>query len=217
MNRLVLTLLLLSIVAVGSASAIDLASVSLGFHLIPALEAPQGERAWDLSLSFGVAVRLTAVDRVDVAAMIDSKPSALGTTLSYTRGVTAGFSAGGGLTVLWPFAGETRLLSPLFEAFAHADVRGNVGTSVAAGAGFSFPLVSVARIDDGGWDVMPLADLPSLALSAKIRLVESGILETRLTFQPVVTDVAALDRPIGRVTDRLLVLPMVSALIDFAP
>lgn len=217
MTRVLLSLLLLSIVVGSSASAIDLASVSLGFHLIPALEAPGGERLWDLSLSFGVGVRLTPVDRVDVSAMIDSKPSALGTTVSYTRSVTSGFSAGGGLTALWPFAGEATLLCPLFEAFAHADVRGDVGTAVAAGAGLSFPLVSVARLDDGNWDAMPLAELPSLALFARIRLVEYGFLDTELTFQPVVTDVGALENPIGRVTDHLLILPMISALVDFAP
>jgi len=64
---------------------------------------------------------------------------------------------------------------------------------------------------------VPLAELPSLAVAADIRLAETGFLKLQMTIQPVITDTTILDHPFGRITDDLLVLPTLSALVRFEP
>ncbi|MEW5826263.1 MAG: hypothetical protein AB1778_05470 [Candidatus Bipolaricaulota bacterium] len=218
MKRALVALILVSVVAI-PAVALRLGSISLGFHLIPAVEAPDGKRPWDLSLSFGFGVFLSAsgVDRLEFLAMIDSKPSALGTTLSYSRSLTPSFATGGGLTVLWPFEGASTLSSPLFEAFARVDARGTLAAGLDVLGGACLPVITVAETEPEHWDVLPLADLPSLNVGADVRLVERGTLRAQLTLQPVFAEVDALDHPIGRVTSHLLVLPMASAFLDYVP
>jgi hypothetical protein len=67
------------------------------------------------------------------------------------------------------------------------------------------------------WAIFPLADLPSIGLAADVRLRENGSLKLQLTLQPVIADTTALIDPFGRVTDDLLILPMLSAFARYVP
>ncbi len=196
--------------------AAGLGPVALGFHLIPAIERSDGHRVWDLSLSLGVTVILDAADSLEFTAIIDSAPTALGTTVTYHRSVTDVVSLGVGATALWPITSEAVVQTPLFESFARASAHGNVVPSLSLEAAASLPFLTVAKAGER-WSIIPLAELPSLALGGDIRLAARGSLMAKLTLQPVITDTTMLNEPFGRVTDDLLILPMFSAFTRYVP
>jgi hypothetical protein len=198
------------------AQAVGLGPIALGFHLIPSVEAQDGRRAWDLSLSLGVTIALDAANSVEFTAIMDSGPTALGTTATYRGELTDHVSLGGGITALWPIADGARLRTPLFESFAHASAHDDVGAGLSAEVSASLPFLTVAKRTDR-WAIFPLADLPSVGLAADVRLSENGSLKLQLTLQPVIADTTALIDPFGRVTDDLLVLPMLSAFTRYVP
>jgi len=199
--------------AVGNAAGFG--PVALGFHLIPAVERQDGHRVWDLSLSLGVTVVLDAADTVEFTAIIDSVPSALGTTVTYRRAVTGNVTLGAGATALWPITDDS-VHTPLFEAFARAGVHGDIAPSLAAESTAALTFLTVAKTDDQ-WSIIPLAELPSLSLSGDVRVAERGSVMVELTLQPVITDTTLLSDPFGRITDDLLVLPMLSAYTRYVP
>jgi hypothetical protein len=205
------------VVALGMvAQAAALGPVALGFHLSPGIEKQDGRRTWDLSLSLGVTVELGVADSVEFTAIIDSGPTALGTTLAYNHDVSDHVTLGAGLTVLWPVAGDATLQTPLFESFARASYIGAVGDSLSAEAAASLPFLTVAKTTER-WSLIPLAELPSVSVAGDVRLATRGSLKLQLTLQPVITDTTVLVDPYGRVTDDLLVLPMFSAFTRYVP
>jgi hypothetical protein len=199
-----------------AAQAVGLGSVALGFHLIPSVEARDGRRAWDLSLSLGIAIALDVANSVEFTGIMDSGPTALGTTVTYRGELTDHVSLGGGITALWPIADGAQLRTPLFESFAYASARDDVGAGLSAEVSASLPFLTVAKRTDR-WAIFPLADLPSIGLAADVHLSENGSLKLQLTLQPVIVDATALINPFGRVTDDLLVLPMLSAFTRYIP
>jgi hypothetical protein len=193
-----------------------LGPVALGFHLIPSIERLDGHRAWDLSLSLGATVTLGAKDSLDLIAIIDSGPTALGTTVTYCYGVTERMRLGVGLTVLWPVTADAVAAAPMFESFARASVQDEIGAGLTARLATTLPFLTVAKTQDR-WSLLPLADLPSVTLGGDIRLAPTGSLVGEMTLQPVITDTTALIDPLGRVTDELLVLPMFSLFTRYIP
>jgi hypothetical protein len=198
------------------AQAAGLGPIALGFHLTPSVETQDGVRAWDFSMSLGVTVALDAANSVEFTGIMDSVPTAFGATVTYRGELTDHVSLGGGLTALWPVADGARLRSPLFESFAHASAHDDVGAGFSAEVSASLPFLTVAKRTDR-WAIFPLAELPSIGLAADIQLNERGSLELRLTLQPVITDTAALIDPFGRLTDDVLILPMLSAFTRYVP
>ncbi len=216
MRRTLLAWAGLVVLAAIPAAALDIGPLAVGFHLTPALEAADGHRTWDLSLSFSATLQLTAGNTLEFLAMVDSKPSTLGTSLTYCHRITSVLTAGGGMTVLWPFSADDRLLKPIIGSFAHGAVRGAMATNVIGEASVSFPLITIVHRYDG-WDVVPLAELPTLTVAAEYRLAESAGLQERITLQPVITDTTQLVHPVGRISDELLVLPMFSTFLRYLP
>ncbi len=196
--------------------AVDFGPFVLGFHLIPEIETKDGRRSWDLSMSFGVTMNVTDADSVELTAIIDSAPSALGATVTYERAITEHVMLGAGLTALWPITREEELRTPLYESFARAGTQTGLGGGITGGISASLPFLTVAYVSDR-WTIIPLADLPSISLTGDIALTELGSLELDLTLQPVITDTTALEEPFGRITDDLLVLPMLSASTKYRP
>jgi hypothetical protein len=198
------------------AQAVGFGPVAFGFHLIPSIEKQDGRRAWDLSLSLGITVTFSSVDSLEFSAITDSGLTALGTTVTYHRDVTDHVGLGAGVTVLWPITSSEELQTPLFESFARASFHDNITTGVSGEISSSLPFLTVANTADG-WSIIPLAELPSLALASDIHLAAHGSLKLQLTLQPVITDTTLLVEPFGRVTDDLLILPMLSAFTRFLP
>lgn len=130
--------------------------------------------------------------------------------------MTSTVALGGGLTALWPITSDTKLQTPLFESFARADAATSFTPGVSGEISASLPVLTLAKTTDH-WAIMPLAELPSLALAGDIALATHGTLKLEVTLQPVVTDTTALVEPFGRVTDDLLILPMFSAYTRFVP
>lgn len=193
-----------------------LGPIALGFHLIPSVEAQDGRRTWDLSMSLGVAVVLDASNSIEFLAIIDSGPTALGTTLTFRNELTDHISLGAGATALWPITDGTQVRTPLFESFARATAHGDAGAGLSVEASASLPFLTVAKRTDR-WALFPLAELPSVGLEADVRLNARGTLGLQLTLQPVLLDMTTLVDPIGRVTDDLLILPMFSAFTKYVP
>jgi hypothetical protein len=198
------------------AQAVGLGPIALGFHLTPSVETRDGRRTWDLSMSLGVTIALGAANSVEFAGIIDSGPTALGTTITYRGELTDHVTLGGGITALWPIADGARLSAPLFESFAHASAHDDFGAGLSAEASASLPFLTVAKRTDR-WAIFPLADLPSIGLAADVRLNDRGSLKLQLTLQPAITDTTALIDPFGRVTDDLLILPMLSVFTRYVP
>jgi len=208
------------IIAVGvlavPAAGAKLGPIYFGIHMIPAVEGGESGRAWDISLSLGMGAEFDGSNRVEIHALTDSHLTSLGATVLYHGRLTERLDAGGGVTVLWPFDEEQRLLRPLVEAFAHASVEPSLGTAVRGDLSVSFPVMTFVRRSDG-WALIPLAELPSLSLGATFDVAVNGAFQAQLTLQPVITDTTLLDRPIGCVTDDLLVLPSLSGYALYAP
>lgn len=195
-------------------SAVQLDSLSLGFHLIPSVERMNGGRLLDLTLSFCATLRLDLENSIDLLAMVDSKPSSLGTSVQFNHQVTDPTNAGLGFTILWPFSGELMLQWPILGTYAHASVRTYFYPEFWGEAAISFSLLTLVNHLDR-WRLLPLSELPTIYLAADIQLVDQVSLQPRGTFQPVITDTTVLENPIGRISDDLLILPMGSIFMRF--
>ena len=195
-------------------SAVQLESLSLGFHLIPSVERAEGSKALDLALSLGATLRLDSENSIDLMVMVDSGPSSLGTSAQFNHRITEPLKAGFGFTVLWPLSEEFKLQWPILGTFAHAVTRTYFYPEFWAEASISFPLLTLANQLDG-WKLLPLSELPTLSLAAGIQLVDHASLQPRVTFQPVIADTTVLRNPIGRISDDLLILPMGSIFLRY--
>jgi len=216
MNKALLVASVALLFAAPIANAVELGAISLGFHLNPALEAQDGQRAWGLSLSLGVDVRVGASSSVELLVVVDSAPSSLGSTLLYRRDLANPFSVGAGLNMFWMFERDQTLVRSVISSFAHATARTALFSDFAGEAGLSFPLIAFAR-QMTGWEILPLAELPAVHLAAEWRGFGDSALQGRLTLQPVIIDTTQFEDPIGRLTDDLLVLPTYSAFLRFVP
>jgi len=196
--------------------AVELESISLGFHLNPALEAVDGHRTWGLSLSLGASARIGSESSFEMLVLVDSGPSSLGATFVYRRDLTDPFTVGAGLNMLWMFASEDTLLRSVFGSFAHASARTDLGPDFGAEAGLSFPLITFARGLDS-WEILPLAELPTLHVAGMWDGISGSEMEGRVTLQPVIIDTTRFERPIGRLNDNLLVLPTYTAFLRYVP
>ncbi len=196
------------------ASAVELESLSLGVHFIPAVEQVTGARHVDVSFSFGGTLILDSANRIEFMAMLDSTPTSLGTSVQYDHQVTDPLAAGGGFTVMWPFSADLHLQWPILSLYAHAEARTYFYPEFWAESGISFPLVTLANEVDG-WKLLPLSELPTLYVAADARIANEASIQPRVTFQPVITDTTVLQNPIGRVSDDLLVLPMGSLFLRY--
>ena len=214
----ILWVALIAVLVVGqaAAAALSIASVSLGIHLTPTIDRLEGQRTWDLSLSVSGVAQLTSADSVECIVVVDSAPTTLGTIAEYRHDVTEHFRAGGGLTILWPFRADGRLLAPVIESYARVAGHGPIVTALRGELAMSFPAVTVANPGDG-WTVVPFAALPALSISLGLAPVTGAEFDAHLTLQPVLVDTAAFHDPIGRLTDNLLVLPTVSAYLRYFP
>ena len=194
--------------------AVQIESFSLGFHFIPSVEPVEGRRILDMTLSFGGTLRLDPENTIDLMAMIDSGPSSLGTSAQFNHRITDPLEAGFGVTVLWPFSQELKLQLPILGTYACASARTYFYPEFWLEIAASFPLLTLAN-QLNGWKLLPLSELPTVHLAADVKLADQASLQPRLTFQPVITDTTALDRPLGRISDDLLIIPMGSIFLRY--
>jgi hypothetical protein len=216
MRRILLGMLVVLLAASSCAAAVGLHSLSLGLHLTPSVDRVEGRRIWDVSLSVSGTVQLDAYDSIECTVVVDSTPTTLGTIAEYRHDVTARFSAGAGMTILWSFDKDQKLLAPIVESFALATVHGALLEALDGELGVSFPIVTIANVGDK-WKIIPLAGLPAVSTSLALELFRDVEFETHLTLQPVLVDATAFTDPIGRLTDNILVLPTISAYQRYFP
>jgi hypothetical protein len=216
MKRTILCIVAVCISASPAAVGVEFGPIFFGVHGIPSVEAGEGGRTWDLSLSIGLGAEFDAMNRLEVHVLTDSHLTSLGATALYHGQLTERLSGGVGATILWPLGEGQRLLRPLVEAFAHTTFEHQFGSSVGGEVSLSFPMVTLARRPDR-WDLIPLAELPSLSFAAVFDVAVDGALRAQVTLQPVIVDTTQLERPIGRLTDNLLVLPSLSGFALYAP
>lgn len=216
MKRALLFAAVAIVIAGMTTNAVEIGPISLGVHLIPSVEAAEEVRPWDMSLSLGIGLTLDASNRFEFHAMTDSQLTSLGITAIYYGRLTDRLTAGTGITVLWPLGEGQTLLKPLVEAFAHATTEYELGPIFRGEFSLSFPLLTAAyRLDE--WRFIPLAELPSLSAAGEVDLADDAAFQAQLTLQPVIVDTTLLQRPIGRVSDYLLILPSISGLLRFMP
>ena len=198
------------------ATAVELESISMGFHLNPALEAVDGQRAWGLSLSIGAGILVGASSHVEVTVFVDSAPSSLGASFTYTLDLSDPFTVGGGLNMFWAFETEETLVRAVFGSFGQASARAELFTDFIGEAGLSLPLITFIR-QIRGWEILPLAELPAVHVAGEWRGIDRGGFQGRMTLQPVIVDTTQFDNPIGRVSDELLILPTYSGFLRHLP
>ena len=216
MRRTLLLISMLILAAGGVANAVDFGPLTVGVHVIPAVEAGEGDRHWDLSLSLGIGLTLDVPNRFEIHALTDSHLTSLGLTALYYGRITDRLTGGGGVTVLWPLGEQQKLLKPIVEAFALAAVEYTLGPILRGGFEVSFPLLAVAhRLE--GWEIIALAELPSFSLMSEFDVSDGSVFRGRATLQPVITDTTLLESPIWPIGDNLLVLPSFSGYIRFLP
>ncbi len=216
MNKALLVASAALLLVVPIANAVEFGSISLAFHLNPALEAEDGRHAWDLSLSLGVSATVGTSSSVELVLVVDSLPSSLGATFLYYRDLADPFTVGAGLNVFWRFETEETLVRTVIGSFAHASARTDLFTDFVGEAGLSFPLITFAR-QIAGWEILPLTELPTIHLAGEWQGFASTAIQGRITLQPVIIDTTQFEDPIGRISDDLLVLPTYSAFLRFMP
>jgi hypothetical protein len=189
-------------------------SVSIGFHIIPSVERLGDTRPMDVSLSIGTTLLLDPENSIDLLAMVDSKPSSLGVSAQFNHPITDILKTGLGVNVLWPFSQDNHLEWPILGMYAHAAARTYFYPEFWGESSISFPLLTLANLSDR-WNLLPLSELPTLALSADVRVVAEASIQTRVTFQPVITDTTVLQNPLGRISDDLLVISMGSVFLRY--
>ena len=185
--------------------ATQLDSFSVGFHIIPAVERPPSGARVDLSVSFGLSLRLGPSNHLELLALLDSEPSSVGTSLRLVHQATERLRTGFGMSVFWPISQDLDLGSPILSTFAHASNRTPLITNVSADAGISFQLLTLAPFD-GRWRLLPLAELPALSLALDLQASDLVIVQPRITVQPLLIDTRSLESPWGRISDDLLLL-----------
>jgi hypothetical protein len=196
------------------ALAVQIESFSLGFHFIPSVEPVEGRRVLDMTMSFGGTLGLDSENKIDLMAITDSSLSSFGISAQFSYQVTVPLKAGGGVTVMWPFNQEQKLDWPILGIYAHASARTYFYPEFWAETAVSFPLLTLANQADG-WKLLPLSELPTVHLAADVRFLDAVSLQPQLTFQPVITDTTVLDRPLGRISDDLLIIPMGSIFLRY--
>ena len=219
MKRAILWALAVGTLVSPAAVGVGIGPIFFGVHAIPSVEAGENGRTWDLSLSMGLGIKFDTSNRIEIHALSDSRLTSFGATVLYHGRLTEQLTAGLGATALWPLGGEGRLLQPLqplVEAFAHATFEHSIGSAVEGQVALSFPVATFARRSDQ-WDLIPLAELPSISFAAVLDVAPDGALRGQITFQPVIVDTTQLERPIGRLTDNLLILPSLSGFALYAP
>jgi len=216
MKRILLVASTAILLAVPTLNAVELGSISLGFHLNPSVETEDGRRLWGLSMSLGVEAWTGALSRLELLAVVDSAPSSLGVTVSYHRDVTDPFTVGAGLNMFWTFQTEQTLVRTVIGSFAQASARTDLFADVVGEAGLSFPLITFARQAEQ-WEILPLAELPAVRLSGEWRGFASSGIQGRVTLQPVIVDTTQFVDPVGRISDDLLILPTYSAYLRYLP
>jgi hypothetical protein len=204
------------LLAVPTLNAVELGSISLGFHLTPVLKAEAGRRAWDLSLSLGASATVGTSSSVELVLVVDSAPSSLGATFSYYRDLTDPFTVGAGLNMFWRFETGETLVPTVISGFAHTSARTDLFADFAGEAGLSFPLITFAR-EIADWEILPLAELPTLHLAGEWQVFANAAIQGRVTLQPVIIDTTQFEDPIGRIGKNLLVLPTYSAFLRSVP
>ncbi len=216
MKKAMLIATAISLLAMPVATAVELGSISIGFHLNPALDTEEGRRSWDLSISAGIRVSVGGANSVELSAVVDSILSSLGATFTYHRAVSDPFTIGAGLNMLWRFETEETLVRTVVGSFAHACARPVVLPNLVGEMGLSFPLVSFTRQHEG-WQILPLSELPAVHLAADWQGWTGTSIQARVTMQPVILDTTRFQNPIGRISDTLLVLPTYSTFVRFVP
>jgi len=198
------------------AQAVDLSSISLGLHLSPSIDTQDGQRTWDLSISFGAAAEVTGKDAFEFLAIIDSQPTTLGLTVRYCYNISDPFELGAGLNMFWAFVEEGRFIRTLIGSFAHANVQGMLLNPILGELGVSLPLLTLAHLRDG-WTFLPMTELPSLHFAGDWDFGVGGTWQARVTLQPVIVDALQFTDPIGRISDNLLILPTYSTFLRYVP
>ena len=186
-------------------------SVELGFHITPDVEVYGDRRGWDLSLSFGTTLAVSESGQLELLALLDSRLTTLGASVEYLHALPEPFSAGVGLTVLWPFASETRLLLPVIGSYITATAESD--SEVRGFAEISSSLVTVGKRSDG-WDILPPTELPTISFGLGTNVAEDIGIRGLVTLQPVIVDTTQLIDPIGRISNRLLIIPTFSTVIE---
>ncbi len=192
--------------------AVRLDSFSVGFHAMPSVE--RIDRRWqvDLSVSLGVALSLDPRNRLDLMALLDSRPSSLGASAQLNHSATETLGIGAGLSVFWPTTEELRPGRPLLGTYVHATNQVRASPHLEIEVGGSFQLLTVARLDDG-WRWLPLVELPTFSVAASVQVADQVTVQPRMTVQPILTDTTVLEHPIGRIGDHLILLPTASVFL----
>jgi len=216
MKRTIVLVASLIALAAVAACAVELGPISLGLHLSPAIDAEDGQRAWDLSVSLGVVAEITMRDSMEILAIVDSRPTTLGLSVRYGYDITEPVELGGGLNILWAFSEDETFVRTLIGSFAHAAVRGELFPQIWGELGGSLPLLTLAHVTST-WTLLPMTELPSLHLAGEWVLNQDAAWQGRITLQPVITDALQFEDPIGRIGDNLLIIPMYSTFLRYIP
>ena len=213
-RRAALLTVLLLLSPLVSSFAVELGPISLGIHVTPSVERTGEDRPWDAVFSLSAVADLNGRGNLEMMVITDSGLTGLGTGVTYRRSLTDPFGVGAGMLVLWQF--EEKLLHPIIGTFALAGVGDELRNGLAGRAELSFPLLTLAR-QFGGWEILPLAELPTIILQGNLDLGNRGGVEARVTLQPVIVDTSMLTNPTGVITDDLLIVPTLSGFVRYLP
>jgi len=216
MKRALLFTSALIVAVAPAAMAADFGPIIIGAHFIPGVEATSSGRPWDFSISFGVGIEFDEQNSAEVHVVTDSHVTSVGLWGHFETLINERFGVGAGGTILWPIANQETFLQPVIETYARASVQWDSGAVTSGDLDVSFPIVTLADRGDH-WDVIPLASLPSVSAGGGVRFADEASLFGRLTLSPILVDTTLLENPIGRITDRLLVLPTASAGLRYFP
>ena len=198
------------------AQAADLGPIIINAHFIPGVEATGEDRPWDVSFSFGLGITFEDESNLEIHVVTDSHVTSLGLWGHFQARVTDNLGIGAGGTILWPVANQETFMQPVIETYARAEAIWRPDPLTRGSADLSFPILTLADRGDH-WEIVPLASLPSLSVGGATQFADDAALEGRLTVQPILIDTTTLTRPIGRISDQLLILPTASTGLRYMP
>jgi len=198
------------------APAADLGPIIIHVHFIPGVEALETDRPWDISFSVGLGITFEDESSLEIHVVTDSHVTSLGLWGHFQARVNDNLGIGAGGTILWPITNQETFLQPVIETYARAEAVWRHDLLTRGSAHLSFPILTLADRGDH-WDIVPLASLPSLSIGGSMKFADEAALEGRLTVQPILIDTTTLTRPIGRISDQLLILPTASAGLRYMP
>lgn len=197
------------------AVGLDLEMIKFSIALAPPLDQGAQSPSWSVAFAFGAGWRVAEGSLLEVSLASDAELRTPSATVLFRQALEEPFRLGVGTAVHW-FPGRENY-GPVVAVLMSAGVETPGGSAVTAGAETYFSPLTFS-LDSGGWSASLVAGLiPAFSVYGEIEAADHARAGARLTLQPLMLDTTQFARPVGRITDHLLLVPTFSGNLQYLP